>query len=101
MSPLRMEWTQSSRAQFEVVCRRAQAGGRYADLLVVHNHMVQAFQDLNEALSRGEVLYSTRLSGGEVRLWIHGFLSVTYVVYRSQQVAFIVQYQTMPDTWPF
>jgi len=101
MPPLRMEWTQASRAQFDAVCQRARAAGCYSDLLAAHNHMVRTFQDLDEALSRGEALYPTRLPGGEVRLWMHGFLAVTYVVYRAQQVGFILQYQTMPDTWPY
>jgi hypothetical protein len=100
MPPPRMEWTQPSKSQFEAVCQRAQAAVRYSELLVAHNHMVRTLQDLNEALSQGEELYATHLPGGEVRLWIHGFLALTYVVFRVQEVGFIVQYQTMPDTWP-
>jgi len=101
MPPLHLEWTQSSQSQFEAVRQRAQAAGRYADLLVAHNHMVRTLQDQNEALSRGETLHSTRLPGGEVHLWMHDFLALTYVVFRAQEVGFIVQYQTMPDTWPY
>jgi hypothetical protein len=101
MPPLRLEWTQPSKSQFEAVCQRARAGGHYADLVAAHNHMVRTLQDLTEALSQGEALYPTRLPGGEVRLWIHGFLALTYVVFRAQEVGFIVQYQTLPDTWPF
>jgi len=32
---------------------------------------------------------------------MHDFLALTYVVFRAQEVGFIVQYQTMPDTWPY
>ena len=100
MPPFRMEWTRSSKSQFEALQERAIQAGRHEQFRQAHNEIVAALRDLSQALEKGELLYHTRRPGGEVRHWIHQFISVRYVVFREEQVGWIVAYQSVPESWP-
>jgi hypothetical protein len=95
-----MEWTKSSKAQFEELKQRSRDADHYEQFRQAHNEITTALRDLDQALEKGEAQYSTRRPGGEVRHWIHRFISVTYVVFRAEQVGWILSYQLVPASWP-
>jgi hypothetical protein len=100
MAALRLEWTPSAKAEFEALRQRARDTGEAERFKQIHNEIVLALRDLDQALERGEREYSTRRPGGEVRHWVHHFLSVYYVVFREEQVGWIMKYQCVPESWP-
>jgi hypothetical protein len=100
MPAVKLLWTRSSKLQFDALRQRAVAAGKITELSQAHNEMVTILRDLDQALEKGEALYYTRRPGGVVRLWIHNFISVTYVVFRIEQVAWITKYQPVPASWP-
>jgi hypothetical protein len=100
MPAVKLLWTRSSKLQFEALRQRADAAGKLTELSQAHNEMVAILRDLDQALEKGEALYNTRKPGGVVRQWIHNFISVTYVVFRIEQVAWIMKYQPIPASWP-
>jgi hypothetical protein len=100
MASLKMEWTLASKAQFEELRQRAAGAGKKEQFNRVHNEIVFALQELTQALEKGELLYNTRRAGGEVRHWIHRFISVCYAVFRHEQVGWVVAYKSVPASWP-
>ena len=50
------------------------------------------------AFEKGEMLFHTKILGGEVRHWIQDCLSVCYAVYRHEQAALIFKIQYLPST---
>jgi plasmid stabilization system protein ParE len=100
MAALRMEWTRAAKTQFEELKQRARETGNYERFRQAHNEIAAALRELEQALEKGEVQYNTRRPGGEVRHWIHRFISVRYVVFRAEQVGWILAYQSVPASWP-
>jgi hypothetical protein len=100
MATLRLEWTNSSKAQFEELKRRAIEHEQYDHFRQTHNEIVITLKEMTQACEKGELLYKTRMPGGEVRHWVHGFVSVCYVVFRTEQVSWILQYRSVPESWP-
>jgi hypothetical protein len=101
MSALRISWTSLSKKQFDDLHQRAISTGKLAAFTKAHNEIVTALRDSDSALAQGEPLYNTRQLGGEVRLWVHAFVSITYVVYPKEGVGWIVKYSAVPESWPF
>jgi len=100
MATLRVEWTTSSKAQFDELRKRAIGNEQYDQFRQTHNEIAVALNDMTQACEKGELLYKTRMPGGEVRLWVHGFISVCYVVFRAEQVGWILKYSSVPASWP-
>jgi len=100
MAALRLEWTQASKAHFDALQKRAKDRGAADQFKQAHNEIVAALSDHTNAMELGEVLFKTRKPGGEVRHWVHRFLSLTYVVFRQEQIGWILRYQAVPETWP-
>jgi hypothetical protein len=100
MSTLKLMWTHLSRRQFEDLQQRAVVTGKVDEITKVHNEIVEILRDLDQASEVGEPLYNTRKPGGLVRHWVHDFIAVTYVVFRSEQVGWILKYQPIPASWP-
>jgi hypothetical protein len=100
MAALRMEWTLSSKAQFEELKKRAAATGKGEQFKQAHNEIVNTLREAASALEKGELLYRTQRPGGEVRHWICHFLSVCFVVFRDEQVGWILKYNSVPESWP-
>ena len=100
MPALKLMWTQSSRGQFETLRKRAIDTGKQDEFVRTHNEIVVALRDLDTALNKGEPLYHTRKPGGEVRQWGHHFILVSYVVFRQEQVGWILKYLPVPESWP-
>jgi hypothetical protein len=97
---LKLFWTRLSQEQFDRLHTRAIDTGRLDEFVRTHNESVVALRDLDTALDKGEPLYHTRKPGGEVRQWCHHFISVSYVVFRQEQVGWIVKYLPVPESWP-
>lgn len=89
-----------SQLQFEELRKRAMDKGRRDEFIQVHNEIVIALHDLVQAFEKGELLFRTRKAGGEVRHWVHKFISVCYVAFRREQVGLILNYQPVPSSWP-
>lgn len=100
MPNLKLLWTRLSEPQFADLRRRATETGHVEEFIRIHNEIVVSLRDLDRALECGEPLYDTRTPGGEVRQWIHEFISVVYLVFRKEQVAWILRYQAVPASWP-
>jgi hypothetical protein len=100
MASLRMEWTATSKAQFDELRTRATSKGEYGQFAEAHNQIAVALRDPDQALEKGELLYKTRRPGGEVRHWVHRFISVCYVVFRAEQVGWILSIKSVPESWP-
>jgi hypothetical protein len=102
MPVLKILWTRLSEPQFDDLRQRATAAaGKLDEFAKVHNEIVTALRDPEQALEKGEPLYKTRKPGGEVRQWLHKFISVSYVIFRDEQVGWIIKYQAVPASWPF
>jgi hypothetical protein len=100
MSALKMSWTLVSKQQFDEFRRRASDTGKLDEFVKAHNEIAAVLRDLDMALEKGEPLYNTRRPGGEVRQWVHQFISISYVVFRKEQVGWIVKYAPVPESWP-
>jgi hypothetical protein len=100
MAGVRIEWTLASKAQFDGMRKRALDVGEQDQFKEAHNEIVVALRDLAQAAEKGELLYNTRRRGGEVRHWINCFISVCYVIFREEQVGWILAYKFVPGSWP-
>jgi plasmid stabilization system protein ParE len=100
MATLIIEWTRASKSQFDELRQRAIDTGNYEQFKQTHNEIVVALRDLAQAREKGELLYKTRRPGGEVRHWIHQFISVSYVVFGEEEVGWILAYRSVPESWP-
>lgn len=100
MADLKMEWTVSSQSQFEALRKRAIDSDKYDEFRTAHNEIVGVLCTVGLALEKGERLYHTRRPGGEVRHWVYRTISVCYVVFRAEQVGWILNYQSVPESWP-
>jgi hypothetical protein len=100
MAAVKMEWTRTSKSQFDELKKRAIDAGEYEQFKQAHNEIVVTLRELSQALQKGELLFNTRRPGGEVRHWIHRFISVCYVVFRNEQVGWMLAYQSVPESWP-
>src|SRR6516164_2630148 len=98
MSALKVLWTPLSKQQFDEFHRRAIDAGKEYEFVLAHNEIVAALRNLDSALEKGELLYHTRIPGGEVRQWVHQFISISYVVYRPEQVGWILKYLPLPES---
>lgn len=101
MPHLRLEWMQTSRAQFEAIRTRARQAGVYNRFRAAHNGLVWTLSDLARALQAGEPLYHLAHPGAMVRQCGYDCLSVSYAVYPNECLGYILRYHTIPDTWPF
>jgi hypothetical protein len=100
MPALKVVWTYLSKPQFDDLRQKATQAGRLTDFIRVHNEIVAALHDLDQALEKGECEYHTRKPGGDVRKWVHQFIAVSYVVFPNEQVAWVLRYQPVPSSWP-
>jgi hypothetical protein len=100
MSKCKIDWTGSAKEQFRSILQRAIDGGQLESLVKVHDEMLRLMCDVDTAMSKGEILFSTKKAGGEVRHWILEMLSICYVIFPEQQVAWIVKCATIPENWP-
>jgi hypothetical protein len=96
MPLLRLEWTVVSRPMFEHWRSHFTAIGRGHDFSRVHNQIVTVLTDSEQAMEKGEALFNTRKPGGLVRLWVHEFISVCYVVFPQERLGWILRYQCTP-----
>ena len=92
MATLRLEWTPSAKAEFEKLKKLASERGKLDSLAINHQEIVDTLTDLGNALVKGELLFTTRKPGGEVRHWVCGAISVCYVVRRDDSVGWILRY---------
>jgi hypothetical protein len=97
---MKLVWTGASRLQFDKLRQQAAATNKLDEFIKVHNEIVMSLRDIDQAIEKGEPLYHTRKSGGEVRQWVHEFISVSYAVFRDERVAWITKYQPVPASWP-
>lgn len=100
MPSVKFTWTPSAKSQFEELRKRASDAGKHQQFVRVHNEIVTALRDLKMALEKGELLFATRKAGGEVRHWVHQFISVCYAVFRDEPAGWILKYRSVPDSWP-
>ena len=100
MPLLKLAATQTANRQFLELRQRAVAVGQLEQFSAAHNEILACLRDLDQALESGERLYHTRKPGGEVRQWLYQFISVTYVVFPKELVAWITKYLPVPSSWP-
>lgn len=100
MPDLKLLWTQLSKSQFDEFRQRAIAAGKLDEFIKAHNEIVAVLRDLDSALEKGEPLYHTRKPGGEVRQWVQQFIAVSYVIFREEQVGWVLKYLPVPESWP-
>lgn len=100
MPLLQLTSTQTANQQFIDLRQRAAAVGQLDRFAATHNEILATLRDLDQALAKGERLYHTRKQGGEVRHWVHEFISVTYVVFPKELVGWITKYLPVPASWP-
>lgn len=96
-----MEWTPVARAEFDSLKRRAMEAGVFEQFRLAHNEIALTLKDLDQALLKGEPLFHTRKPGGVARHWVCQVISVWYVVFRDEQMGWIIHYKPVPETWPF
>jgi hypothetical protein len=94
-----MDWLPHSKAQYEKLRRRAIESGHYDEFRCLHNEVIRALCDLDQASEVGERLKDSKRPGGEVRLWVHGHISVTFALLHRERVGWILNYASSPISW--
>lgn len=97
MERISLAWTPSAKAAFEKVQDRAIKAGRHTDFKQVHNEIVLSLRDPKLAFEKGEIQFKTKKASGEVRHWVHGFISVVYAVLRDEKAGWVLRYDLVPE----
>jgi hypothetical protein len=100
MAKCKIDWTGKAKEQFRSILQRANHAGQLESLIEVHDEMLRLLCDVDTAMGKGEILFSTKKAGGEVRHWIVEMFSICYAIFPEQQVAWIVKCATIPEKWP-
>ena len=100
MPSLTLTSTQTANQQYRELRQRAVAVGQLDQFNTIHTEILGDLCNLDKAIERGERLYLTRKPGGEVRQWVHRFISVTYVVFPNELTGWIIKYASVPSSWP-
>lgn len=92
MLDMKIVWTPSAKASFELTRKRVIAAGIYPEFIKSHNDMILILRDSDLAFEKGELMFRTQKLGGEVRLFVQGGLSVSYTVFRNEKAGWINKY---------
>ena len=92
MLDMKIVWTPPAQASFDLTRKRAIASGVYPKFMKSHNEMILILRDSDLAFEKGELMFRTRKFGGEVRVFVHGGLSVSYTVFRDEKAGWINKY---------
>jgi len=96
MASVKMDWLPHSKAQYEKLRRRAIESGHHDEFRRLHNEVIRALCDLDQASEVGERLKDSKRLGGEVRLWVHGHISITFALLSRERVGWILELRLIP-----
>lgn len=92
---MKIEWTKDSLAQFEAARSFAGKTGRSDRFTTAHNEIVPLLADPVHGAEAGELLFRTKLDGGEVRVCARHPVSVVCVMFPAKMVGWIWKYDLM------
>ena len=100
MPPYRVEWTGPAKTQFGELRRRAIIAGKHEPFRHAHREMMFDLEWQPEGT--GALCYRTRASPpGEVRYSIREFIAITFVLWKTADRVVILEYSSVPESWPF